>query len=59
MKHSVRLTNPRSKWPYRIVRTLETAPGRTITHKLHVKFETAAAAQAYIERHANQLSRFC
>lgn len=59
MKHIVRRTNPRSKWPYRIVRTRELAPGRTITHKLHVKFETAEAAQAYIERHADQLSRIC
>jgi len=52
-KHAVKKTNPKSVWPYRIVRISDS--GRT--HKLLIKFKTAEAAQAYIEKNAAIIDR--
>jgi hypothetical protein len=52
-EHKVLRTNPKSKWPFRIVRVRD---GRT--HKLAIKFETAEAARAYLDKHAAVIERF-
>lgn len=53
MKHSVKKTNPKSRWPYRILRVRANGS----THKLLVKFETAEKAQAYLVKHAHIIER--
>ena len=48
--YAVRRTNPKSVWPYRIVRIVTEAGHVTRTHKLVVKFRTAEAAKAALDK---------
>jgi hypothetical protein len=60
IEYAVRRTNPKSVWPYRIVRMVSYNRGPGRTHKLSAKFRTKAEAEAHRAKYCPaQLDKFC
>lgn len=63
VKHIVRRTNPKSRWPFRIVRVRQQVQAsgviRETTHKVAVKFETVEQAHVFIAKNAERIETFC
>lgn len=57
IQYQIRHANPRSKWPWRIVRVSTANGSKSFTHKLTIKFQSADAAHAYVLKHGSALDR--
>lgn len=57
--YQVRLANPNSKWPYRIIRTVTPSNGKSVSHKLSIKFESSEKAHTYLLKYGSALDRCC